>query len=92
MSSLLFNAEVKQLLKLGLPHDMAMLVASARLEDKTIFNAQLERMQDDNLTIENELIKAGFKSSHDTIKDDANEVENIESRVDGGAEEQQLEK
>lgn len=67
MSKLLLDAEIKNLMKLGLPYDLAVLSASSKLIDKSIFNSYLERLKDDNQIIEQQLSLLGFKKSVDNI-------------------------
>jgi hypothetical protein len=70
MSQLLFEAEVKQIMKLGVPKDLAILTASCKLEDKTLYNQCLAKMKEENDLIEQQMILMGFKKSTDIIEDE----------------------
>ena len=82
MSHILFNNEVRMLMKMGLTRDLAILTASAKLEDLTLFYSQVEKLREENEIIENELVKAGFISTN-TITND-NEIKETEPGVHGG--------
>jgi hypothetical protein len=61
MSNLLFQNEVNQLKKIGVPEDMAILVASGKLEDKTVFNFYINKMREENELIAKQVEMLGFK-------------------------------
>jgi hypothetical protein len=70
MSNLLFNNEVNQLKKMGVNEDTAILVASSKLEDKTLFNLCFQKMKEENDLIANQIEMLGFKKSTDNIIED----------------------
>jgi hypothetical protein len=79
MSNLIFDAEVKALIRSGIPREYAILTASSKLEDKTLFNQQLKRMQEENDVIREQMELKGFRLSTDIIADEPtnNEIQNI---------------
>jgi hypothetical protein len=70
MAELLFENEIKQLMKLGVHKDLAILTASYKLEDKTIYYKYLAKMKEENDLIEKHLQLMGFKKSTDIIEDE----------------------
>jgi hypothetical protein len=80
MSNLIFDAEVKALIRSGIPREYAILTASSKLEDKTLFNQQLKRMQEENDVIREQMELKGFRLSTDIIDDEPtnNEIQNIQ--------------
>ena len=80
MSHLIFESEVKALIRSGIPREYAILTASSKLEDKTLFNQQLKRMQEENDVIREQMELKGFRLSTDIIDDEPtnNEIQNIQ--------------
>ena len=64
------ESEIKNLMKIGVDKELAVLVAAHNLEDKTLFNQTLRRMKEENDFIEEQIIKLGFKKSDDIIEDE----------------------
>lgn len=78
MSNLLFQNEVNQLKKMGVPEDMALLVASGKLEDKTLFNFLINKIKEENNLMEKQIELLGFKLSTDNvIEDEPSSVEKV---------------
>lgn len=73
MSHVLFEKEVKQLIKLGVPQNLAVLTAcSSRMDDeyyKNLFHNTLNRTKEENNMVGEELRKSGMRPvlSTDTI-------------------------
>ena len=61
MSHLIFESQVKALMRQGVPRDYAILSASSKLEDKTLFYETLQRMKEENDVIQEQLTLAGFQ-------------------------------
>jgi hypothetical protein len=82
MSNYLFEQEVKYIMGLGVPQDLALLTASSKLEDKTLFNAYIEKFKERNDAIESYLHKQGFKLSTDNVEEEKEEVKQDEPTTD----------
>ena len=63
MSHLIFESQVKALMRQGVPRDYAVLSASSHLEDKTLFYETLKKMKEENDVIQEQLELSGFKLS-----------------------------
>jgi hypothetical protein len=57
---MIFENDVRVLMKEGLPQEYAILSASAKLTDKTIFNNTVAKLNRENQIIESQMKKAGF--------------------------------
>ena len=63
MSNMLFEAEVKQLMKLGLTKTLAIISVASKMEDKTLFNQYVDILKEENRIIEKQIEQLGFKRS-----------------------------
>ncbi len=60
MSHLIFESQVKALMRQGVPREYAVLSASSHLEDKTLFYVTLNKMKEENDVIQEQLELSGF--------------------------------
>jgi hypothetical protein len=82
MSHLIFESQVKALMRQGVPREYAVLSASSHLEDKTLFYETLNKMKEENDVIQEQLELSGFKlSTYKEENEPNNQIQDIQHNL-----------
>jgi hypothetical protein len=84
MSHLIFESQVKALMRQGVPREYAVLSASSHMEDKTLFYQTLNKMKEENDVIQEQLELSGFKlSTYKEVEDvpTNNQIQDIQHNL-----------